>query len=301
MNKTGRTLRFPAWRYGQRLLWHGRDQWGSVEVVKGPLGRGLHFGSSALQGRINLDYPWYPVAEYAFSMSALAALPSPQKRVHDQSLPEVPMVCLLGLGTGSLAWTYHHLIPRAQLTAIELRPSVIEAATAMCGLGDLSSLQIMNGDALERLSELSSRSQTLIAIDLFNAEGMAPCLMAPKFWREVSRVLHPCGAICVNAWSGDQERYHSMLSLITEHFSSAGDLLIIDHEGFGNLVLLVSPRSLNRSGCLERAQKIDERLTAPRLKTKGQRRRWERAAASAGLSGESVHDRLKRAFTNAEH
>ena len=101
----GSAPRFPTWRYGKRLLWRAHDQWGVVEAVDGHLGRELHFGNASLQGRINLEYPWLPVAEYVVSMSLAAAFPSPTKRVGQHfshksvsdSVPAVPQVCLLGL------------------------------------------------------------------------------------------------------------------------------------------------------------------------------------------------------------
>ena len=114
----------PRWRYGKRLLWSGHDSWGKVEVVKNVLGATLHFGNSAVQGRLNLEIPWRIVTEYGMTMSAAAAFPEPvRRRTHQTSsqippqalslMPTQPKVCLLGLGTGALAWTYHHLLPHA--------------------------------------------------------------------------------------------------------------------------------------------------------------------------------------------
>ena len=298
----GRSPLFPTRRYGRRLKWRGQDEWGVVELVEGELGLELHFGSSALQGRINLAQPWRPIAEYAVSMAALAALPDPQSR-RDESLPNRPAICLLGLGTGSLAWTYHRLIPHGELTAIELRPAVIEVAIKRLGLSQLKGLKLYQGDAADQLAQLNDRSQTLIAIDLFTSEGMAPCLDSSRFWREVSRVLHPCGAVAINTWSGDQRAFDTLSSKVRSLLCPTGDMLIIDHEGFGNCIVLASPRALNREGTLLRADRIDRALSdatpqiRPRCKGwRGQRRGWAEAAKDAGLSGESVKGRLSRAW-----
>ena len=103
-------------------------------------------------------------------------------------IPAVPQICLLGLGTGALAWTYHHLMPHAQLSAIELRPAVIEVAQSTFGLSPLSTskLKLITGDALEQISTLPASSQTIIAVDLFTSENMADCLLNPQLWKEVS-------------------------------------------------------------------------------------------------------------------
>lgn len=305
----GRAPLLPRRRYGKPLKWRGRDEWGELEVVEGELGLELHFGSSALQGRINLEQPWRPLAEYAVSMLTLAALPERQSRQDKTSLqvPDRPRVCLLGLGTGSLAWSYHRILPQAELTAIELRPGVIEVATQLFGLGSLTALRIIQGDASRELVQLADHSQTLVAIDLFTSTGMAPCLSSSDLWREVSRVLHPCGAIAVNSWSGDAEAFEKIFTEIKAHVCPQGDALIIDHEGFGNYIVLASPRPLDREGCLTRATQIDQLLNegTPQAHSyqsrRGPKKRdWESAAEEAGLSGEGVRERLRRAWKRAQ-
>ena len=293
----------PTWLYGKRLRWRGRDEWGTLEVVDGVLGLELHFGSKALQGRINLDQPWRPLAEYTVSMAALAALPEPQRRQRDETLPDQPTICLLGLGTGSLAWTYHRLIPHAHLTAIELRPAVIEVGVELFGLSKLEALKMIRGDALDEVTRLAERSQTLISIDLFTDEGMAPCLKSSVFWQQVARILHPCGSIAVNVWSGDQEAFKEILTLIKTYICPEGDILMIDHELFGNYIILASPRSLKQESSLARARKIDDRLNSspPPLASRlcwrvNSTQKWARASYEAGLSGESIQSRLKRAW-----
>lgn len=296
--KTGRAPRFPTWRYGQRLVWRGRDDWGVVEVVKNKLGYSLHFGSAALQGRIHHTYPWLPVAEYVHSMAAAAAFPAPQQREKSPKdlfpIPTVPQVCLLGMGTGSLAWTYQHLLPHAKLTAIELRPAVIELATQLLSLSDLKQLTILQGDALLKLQELPDHSQTLVAVDLFMADGMAKCLLQQEFWEQVKRVLHPIGVVCVNSWSSKVELFKTIIHFL-EQLYPQNPLMSVDHITFGNVILFATPRSVDRIGLLKRAQLIDEKLSLSRLDSKKAKRLWTKEAPELGLTGESVYERLSRA------
>lgn len=283
--------RWPRRRYGRRLLWRGEDAWGEVEVVKSPLGAAMHFGSASLQGRLCLNEPWLPVAEYAVTMAGLAALPAPVSRVSDSRAPLTPQVCLLGLGTGSLAWTYQHLLPSATLTALELRPAVIEAARACMRLDELSALRVIEGDADQTITTLEERSQTLIAVDLFTAQGMAEITGTSHLWRSVSRVLHPSGALCVNAWSGDLSRFRALLSLLERWVCPGGSLLSIDHLGFGNVVIFATPRPLEGRAMLTRASRVDQLLTPAQAWSRSMYREAERV----GLSGESIMSRLRRA------
>lgn len=300
----GRAPRFPTWRYGRRLLWRAHDQWGVVEATDGYLGRELHFGNAALQGRINRDYPWLPIAEYAVSMSLAAAFPAPAKR-SDHSpmspslglpLPTVPQVCILGLGTGALTWTYHHLMPHAQLTAIELRPAVIEVAQSIFGLNKLnpSKLKLIQGDALKQIAMLPTASQTLIAVDLFTSENMADCLLDPQFWRELARVLHPVGVVCVNTWGSRAESCLSIQYLMQKYICPGGDLYLLDHLNFTNEILFASPRSVNLQELIKRSVTIESKLTKPACSSKRQQRRWQKEAKRAGLSGEKISQRAQR-------
>lgn len=281
--------RWPRWRYGRRLLWIGHDEWGPVEVVTGPLGRSMHFGSAALQGRLAIEEPWRPVAEYLVTMSGAAAFPPPISRSKAEPLPAHPQVCLLGLGTGALAWTYHALLPHAQMTAIELRPAVIEAARA-CFLLDSLPIQIIEGDAAEEIRTLPAQSQTVISVDLFMSTGMASVVDQSSFWRDISRALHPKGVLCLNAWTGDLERYHLLCSQLSRWVCPAGELRCVDHVGFGNVILFASPQPIDLGGLFARASMIDQ------VFSRGQRltHRQLREADLAGLSSETVEDRLKR-------
>ena len=291
----GRTPRLPTWRYGKRLLWRGYDQWGVVEVVEGFLGRGLHFGTHALQGRINRKQPWLPVAEYAATMTAAAAFPAPQKRkVKHDDLPSQPQICFLGLGTGSLLWTYHYLMPHAKLKVIELRPAVIEVAQKLFRLDEIESVELLVGDAAERIRELPSKSQTIMLIDLFTSTGIADCLLDRSFWREVARVIHPTGVVCVNTWASRPELFTQVKECIHQAICPAGELYAIDHPTFSNIILFATPRLVDLDGVLKRSELIDDRLSPPQFRSSSKRRRWLREAEDAGLTGESISQRVQR-------
>jgi spermidine synthase len=198
---------------------------------------------------------------------------------------------LLGLGTGSLAWTYHYLLPHAELTALELRPAVIEAARERLRLNELTQLKVIEGDALTSISMLPERSQTLMAIDLFTDQGMAEVLHKAELWRQVSRVLHPSGALCLNAWSGQIELLRSLVNDIERWVCPGGLQVGVSHPGFGNVTVFVTPRPYQWSDILQRAQKVDVMLAQRRVWTRGQTREMRRV----GLTQEGVVERLSRA------
>lgn len=289
--RLGRAPKWPKWRYGRRVLWEGSDDWGAVEIVGSPLGAAMHFGNRGLQGRLCLRELWRPVAEYAFTMAGVVAFPAPQSRAHTQDLPPRPQVCLLGLGTGALAWTYHHLLPHAELTALELRPAVIEAARSCLRLDELTCLQVIEGDALTSLSALADRSQTIMAIDLFHERGMAEVLQKKQFWREVGRVLHPTGALCINAWSGQIELLRDLVRDVETWVCPGGLQIGVSHRGFGNVVIFVTPSPYQWNDVLKRARLVDHRLAQGRAWSRRQAREVKRV----GLTQDGVMTRLSRA------
>ena len=290
-DRYGKAPRWPRWRYGRRLIWEGRDDWGIVEVVASPLGAALHFGNIGLQGRLCLDEPWRPIAEYAITMAGVAAFPAPQPRASQPDLPRQPQVCLLGLGTGSLAWSYHRLLPHAELTAFELRPAVIDAAYACFRLSEISPLKVVEGDASDLISTLPERSQTIIAIDLFNESGMVDLLQRGTFWRQVSRALHPSGVLCLNAWSGQADLFNRIIDHIERWVSPGGIQVGVSHEGFGNVVIFATPRPYHLDDVLKRAHQVDQILS--------QGRKWSRKQLQelirVGINSENIAQRLSRA------
>ena len=282
--------KWPRWRYGKRLLWRSEDRWGPVEVVNGPLGRALHFGGEALQGRCHFDLPWLPVAEYLKTMVGAAAFPPPQSRQSDHSLPNHPSICLLGLGTGSLAWSYRHLMPHAKLVAVELRQAVIDAGRACFRIDELE-LEVIHDDAANALQLLPIKSQTLIAIDLFMASGMVPILNRNDFWHAISKSIHPSGVVCVNTWSGDPQKFQELCELVKKWVCPGGDLLMVDHIGFGNVTLFAVPRPCELAQVIARAEHIDRAFAqAPPWN-----RKQQREADRVGLTKETLVERLTRA------
>ena len=264
-------------------LWCERDAWGLIEIKRSPLGYELTFDGGALQGRLDVDEPWVPLSEYAVSMVAASAICERPPRE----------VCVVGVGTASLAWSYQRLYPSAALTLIELRGEVIEGARACLGFDQL----LKEGDQLlispveEALVELTSDRFDLTAVDIFAPSGMAPALSTPALWSELTRTLSPQGVLCLNLWSSDSERFQHLLSLARAHMSDHHVLWVIDHLEFSNVSLLLAPKGVSREEARLRALSYEQHVRSSAPLTRSRRK----AMRSAGLSGEGLASRVERA------
>jgi len=150
---------------------------------------------------------------------------------------------------------------------------------------------VVKGDAVDLISTFPDRSQTIIAIDLFTETGMADLLQRGHFWHQVSRVLHPSGALCLNAWSGQIDLLSTIVDHIERWVSPGGVQVGVSHEGFGNIVIFATPQPFRLDDVLKRAHQVDQVIF--------QERKWSRKQLEelrrVGMSHERITQRLSRA------
>jgi spermidine synthase len=159
--------------------------------------RYLHFGTEWVQGAMRLRKPDWLELEYAQQMMAwMLFIQEPQHIVQ------------LGLGTGALTKFCYRQFPAAQITAIELNPSVIGICETMFKLppGD-ARLAVLEMDALDFVMD-SARAGTIdvLQADLYDATARGPVLDTPEFYRACAACLTPDGIMTVNLF-GDHPSY----------------------------------------------------------------------------------------------
>jgi len=278
-----------SWWRRKKVLLSLRDEWGEVQLTRGPLGRELRFDGGALQGRLNLAEPWVPLSEYAVSMALAPALLEPPPDTEDPRR-DPDQVCLLGVGSGNLAWSYQRALPHAELTLVELREAVVKVARRGLRLSDLTRSKVITSPAEVALRGFSEASLNLIAVDLFLSDGMAPPLKSQAFWGELFHSLHPRGVACVNLWSSDPEAYELLSERIRSRCGASRAIYSLSHLSFSNVVLFICPPLRALDDVIARATELDELLKSTAHKT----RSLQRSRASAGLSEEPLADRASR-------
>ena len=250
----------------------------------------MHFEGPAVQGRMLMDAPWFPVADYAMTLSISTALP-------ELSTSTRPQVMLLGLGTGALAWTYHRLLPHAELCAVEIRPAVIDAARARFDWSTLEAqgVRLEHLDALEALHQVSPQSQSLISVDLFLSDGPASLLFKEDFWRALQRALHPRGWVSINAWSSDPKHLIEINDALKTWVCPDGEISGIGHEYFGNIVIFAAPQQIPWGEILAQTYNIDRSLTLTDEQLSiSQRDQFESSLTEIGVQRVTPSQRLSR-------
>lgn len=151
--------------------------------------RSLHFASACMQGAMRVADPWVLALVYTQEMMAGLLL-----RTGD--FPR--RVLLIGLGAGSLVKFLYRHYPQADLTVVEIEPSVVAAAQTHFALpDDAERLHVVVGDGVAYINESQSHYD-LIVVDGFNEHAHPGDLNTAPFYQACRARLSDQGILAVN-------------------------------------------------------------------------------------------------------
>src|SRR3569833_861154 len=151
--------------------------------------RNQHNSTEWVQGAMRIRKPDWIELEYAQQMMAWMLLIEDPKHIVQ-----------LGLGTGALTKFCHRHFRRAQVTAVELNPSVIAICESMFKLPAADErLSVLEMDALDFIND-PAHCGTIDAlqIDLYDATAKGPVLDTPEFYAACASCLTQNGIATVN-------------------------------------------------------------------------------------------------------
>jgi len=214
--------------------------------------RYLHFGTEWVQGAMRLRKPDWIELEYAQQMMAwMLFIEQPQRIVQ------------LGLGTGALTKFSYRQFAQAQVTAVELNPSVIAICESMFKLPPQDErLSVLEMDALDFVTD-PANCETIDAlqVDLYDATARGPVLDTPEFYLACAACLKSHGIMTVNLF-GDHPSYAKNLKAMRFAFDH---VICLPEVHDGNVVALAF-KSGNELDFLElyvRAQAIADSTKLP--------------------------------------
>jgi spermidine synthase len=215
--------------------------------------RYLHFGTEWVQGAMRMRKPNWPELEYAQQMMAwMLWQPQPQR------------IAQLGLGTGALTKFCYVTFPEAQVTAVELNPSVITICESMFKLPPNDErLQVLEMDALEFVNDKANvNTLDALQVDLYDATARGPVLDTPEFYRSCNACLSDDGVMTVNLF-GDHPSYARNLKAIKFAFAQVICLPQV-HDGNVVAIAFKRARDIDHEALKARAAQIvaDTRLPA---------------------------------------
>ena len=159
--------------------------------------RYLHFGTEWVQGAMRIRKADWPELEYAQQMMAWMLF-----------VEQPRTIAQLGLGAATLTKFCYRQFPQAQVTAVELNPSVISICTSMFKLPfEDERLRVLEMDAMDFvLDDANHTAWDVLQCDLYDATARGPVLDTPEFYQACNDCLNDGGVMTVNLF-GDHPSF----------------------------------------------------------------------------------------------
>ena len=225
--------------------------------------RYLHFGTEWVQGAMRIRKPDWPELEYAQQMMAWMLF-----------IDDPHAIVQLGLGAASLTKFSYRQFPQAQVTAVELNPSVIAICNSMFKLPpEDERLRVLEMDAMDFVLD-DSNHDTIDALqcDLYDATARGPVLDTPEFYQACNACLTDRGVMTVNLF-GDHPSFAKNIKAMRFAFAH---VICLPEVHDGNVVALCfkTKPDLDKDRLAARAAQI---VAATKLPAKS----WVKGIAAA--------------------
>jgi spermidine synthase len=187
--------------------------------------RYLHFGTEWVQGAMRIRKPDWPELEYAQQMLAWMLF-----------IEDPRAIVQLGLGAAALTKFSYRQFPQAQVTAVELNPSVIAICNSMFKLPpEDERLRVLEMDALDFvLDDANHDTIDALQCDLYDATARGPVLDTPEFYQACNACLTERGVMTVNLF-GDHPSFAKNIKAMRFAFAH---VICLPEVHDGNVVAL---------------------------------------------------------------
>ncbi len=233
-------------RADQTVLYEKASAYGTIVVTEEENGvRTLRFGrGGARQSVVKLGDPDYLALPYArVALVGLALSEEPRR------------VLVVGLGGGTLPMFLRKYYPHATIDAVDIDPEVVDVAKKFFGFREDDRMRAHVDDGRQFIEKLR-QPYDVIFLDAFGSNSIPAHLTTQEFLQAVRRAVTPDGVVVGNLWGRHSNPlYDSMVRTYQEVFD---ELLILDVQGAGNMILLALPRKqpLSRDELMQLARKV---------------------------------------------
>ena len=147
--------------------------------------------------------------------------------------PQAKRTLLLGLGGGSLATCLHHHFADLSITAVELRPAVIDVAYQYFQLPRGPRLQVIEADANDYLQNNPPADFDIVFSDIYGSDGVNDLQLQERYLDQCGDCLSNDGWLVLNCWQQHRSEAAMMRYLKTRF----ADLRVCSTQS-GNWVIL---------------------------------------------------------------
>jgi spermidine synthase len=193
----------------------------------------LSFESSLIQSCMRLDNPDDLVLDYTRAMMGFLLLN-----------PRPASILMIGLGGGAMLKYLHRHLPDADLTTVEINPSVIDMRQDFHIPPDSPRLRILCADGASFLQSPPCRYD-LILVDGFTGAGLPPALCSASFYKRCKAALTEQGLLVANV-QADTRATADILQRLGKVFP-AGLITAASDEGGNEIAFAGSPTLLSQA------------------------------------------------------
>lgn len=187
-----------------RVVYSNEDEFGSLEVSDDGVCHILSFAAHDEQSRCLKSAPHILQYEYTQAMLLVLLFCQPKR------------ILALGLGGGTLLTALHYLLPSVKMTAVELRPAVIEVAYQYFQLPRSKRLQVIAQNADTFLLDNDLRQVDIVFADLYHSTGIDALQLKADFIARCAEQLKPEGWLVLNCWL--EHREDPLLRASLQHY-----------------------------------------------------------------------------------
>ena len=168
-------------------------------------------------------------------------------------------ILIIGLGGGTMSNTLHLLYPNAEITNVEIDPSMITVARKYFNFieNDRVTSVVQDGRIFVKRAALKEQQFDWIILDAFNGDYIPEHLLTKEFLTETKQLLSEDGLLSANTFSvSDLYNYES-----ATYHSVFGDYFNVRNTKRSNRIILVSKEPLPTAQVLAtRAQVLFDQL-----------------------------------------
>ena len=187
-------------KHDGEIIHSARDEFGLLQVVDNRVTRKLYFDSPIEQSCLFINAPMTLNFEYQEIMIELLINAANQPKSNKPKLNSDFRMLMLGMGGGTMAHHLYHALPNLQMTVVELRQIVINAAYDYFQLPDEPEIDVIQEDALTFVAE-NPHQYDVVMVDIFDANGLPSDLSNADFQQNLWNNLNSTGLLIFNLWN----------------------------------------------------------------------------------------------------
>ncbi|QYK02091.1 spermidine synthase [Shewanella psychrotolerans] len=243
-----------------QTIHRSEDEFGPVIVLEDRDMRLLSFGDTDEQSKLLKSAPHIPQHTYLQAMLLVLLFIKPKR------------VIVLGLGGGGLIHALRNYDRAINVTAVELRASVIEVAKRYFQLPIGKKLSLIHQDATDFLVQRDHKKADVIFADIYGADGVDENQLTETFIANASSMVKADGYLVLNCWK-EHSQNRELLALLQIHFSEVRACL----TGGGNWVVIAGKvaRDITSSGLKADAQQLSVQLDFPLARSLTRFEHWQ--------------------------